>query len=99
MEILPLFFLNRKETTALVTEKAILWDTTYGKIQCNLKSIMNNHKISMYKLERLTGLKHEVIRKYYYNNVYRYDADVLAKLCYVLNCEPSDIIKYIPNNK
>ena len=83
----------------MITEKVILWNTTYGKVQCNLKSIMRDRKISMYKLIRLTGLKYEVISKYFYNNVYRYDADVLAKLCYVLECEPSDIIEYIPNIK
>ena len=83
----------------MVTERAILWDTTYGKTQCYLKNIMGKRKISMYKLIRLTGLKYEVISKYYYNNVYRYDADVLAKLCYVLDCKISDIIEYIPNIK
>lgn len=83
----------------MVTEKVILWDTTYGKIDCNLRSIMKNRRMSMYKLIRLTGLKYDVISKYYYNKVYRYDADVLAKFCYVLDCEPSAIIKYIPNVK
>lgn len=51
----------------------------------------------MYKLIRLSGLKYEVISKYYYDNVYRYDADVIAKFCYILDCKLSDIIKYIPN--
>lgn len=83
----------------MVTEKVILWNTTYGKIQCNLKSIMKKQNISMYKLIKLTSLKYEVISKYYYNNVYRYDSDVLAKFCYVLDCEPSDIIVYVPNIK
>lgn len=81
----------------MITEKMILYDTKYGEVHCNLKKVMKKRNISMYKLIRLSGLKYEVISKYYYDNVYRYDADVIAKFCYILDCKLSDIIKYIPN--
>lgn len=81
----------------MITEKIILHDTKYGEVHCNLKQVMKKRNISMYKLIRLSGLKYEVISKYYYDNAYRYDADVIAKFCYILDCKLSDIIKYIPN--
>jgi len=78
----------------VIEEKAIVWTTNYGKIDCKLKKIMDKKHLSMYKLIRLSGLKYEVVSKYYYNNVTRYDADVLAKICYILDCNPSDLITY-----
>ena len=39
------------------------------------------------------------IKKYYDNTITRYDSDVLAKFCFVLECDISDIISYIPKIK
>ena len=55
---------------------------------------MNSKKVSIYKLSKLTGLKYDVILRYYRNQVIKYDASVLAKLCYTLNCSISDVLKY-----
>ena len=80
----------------MIADKIILWNTDYGKTKSNLKEVMTNRKISIYQLCRLTGLKYEVIKKYYYNTITRYDSDVIAKFCFVLDCDISDIISYIP---
>lgn len=79
----------------MITDKIILWNTNYGKIESNLKEVMNKKNITIYQLCRLTGLKYEVVKKYYYNTITRYDSDVVAKFCYVLDCNVSDIISYI----
>jgi len=55
---------------------------------------MNKSNISIYKLAKLTGLKYDVIMRYYHNHIIKYDAIVLAKLCYILNCSISDLLKY-----
>ena len=80
----------------MITNKVILWDTDYGKIESNLKKVMDEKNVSMYQICRLTGLKFEVVKKYYDNTITRYDSDVVAKLCFVLDCNSSDIISYIP---
>lgn len=41
-----------------------------------------------------TGFHHRVIKRYYDGTVIRYDKDVLARLCFVLDCKPSDLIRY-----
>ena len=55
---------------------------------------MNKNHLSIYKLAKLTGLKYDVIMRYYNNNITKYDAIVLAKLCFILNCSISDVLKY-----
>jgi len=83
----------------LITEKVILWNTDYGKLESNLKKVMDEKNISIYQICRLTGLKFEVVKKYYDNTITRYDSDVVAKFCFVLECDSSDIISYIPKVK
>lgn len=50
--------------------------------------------ISIYKLSKITGLKYDVIYRYYHNQIEKYNAIVLAKLCFGLNCNISDLLKY-----
>ena len=84
-------FLCRKE---VIITNNISIGIEYGVVYCNLRKIMINNHISIYKLSKLTGLKYDVIMRYYNDTVTRYDAIVLAKLCYTLNCSISDILKY-----
>lgn len=68
----------------------------YGKVAINLKSIMDTRQVTVYQMSKLTGLKHSTIKAYYTNApLTRVDLDVLAKFCYVLNCNISDILKYV----
>lgn len=68
--------------------------TEYGVIYCNLRKIMASKHISIYKLSKETGLKYDVVMRYYSDTITKYDAFVLAKLCYVLDCSISDLLKY-----
>lgn len=78
----------------MITDNIILWDTKYGNIDCNLKKIMRKKNITIYQLSRITGIKYEIIERYCNNQVLRYDANILSKLCYSLNCEISEILQY-----
>ncbi len=66
----------------------------YGNIHFDIKRIMKKKNISKTQLAKLTGLHHQIIDRYYNDNVTRFDKDILAKLCFVLNCELEDIIHY-----
>lgn len=67
----------------------------YGKIEIKLGSIMDKNNISIYRMSRLTGLKHSTIKSYYTNSpITRVDLDVISKMCYVLDCNIEDILKY-----
>lgn len=69
----------------------------YGKIDINLKEILDARGLTRYYVAKASNTRFEVINKWYENKVEKLDLDVLARICYVLNCVPSDIIKY--NNK
>ena len=67
----------------------------YGKVEIKLSSIMDRNNISVYQMSKLTGLKYSTIKSYYTNSpITRVDLDVIAKMCYVLNCNIEEILKY-----
>ncbi|MCM1143812.1 MAG: helix-turn-helix transcriptional regulator [Blautia sp.] len=76
-------------------EKELFTLNNYGHIQINLREYMDKHEISRNALARAVNTRFEVIDKWYKGNVEKIDADVLARICFVLNCSPGDIIMYI----
>ena len=71
----------------------------YGKISIDIKTIMDQKGLTRNSLARAINARFEVINKWYNGNIEKIDADILARICYVLDCTPNDIIKYHPNNK
>ena len=69
-------------------------DVKQGKIICHLKDIMQDREISVYRLSFITGIKYEVLKRYYDNLILRYDASILTKLCFYLDCDLNSILKY-----
>lgn len=75
-------------------ENSILTVKEYGKINICLKELLDEKGLSRYYLAKKIGTHFEVIDKWYKGKVERMDLDLLARICYVLDCEPADIIKY-----
>ena len=80
-------------------DNSIVSFVNYGRIIFDIKPIMKIKKLTPTKLVKMTGLHHQVINRYYKGTITRYDEDILAKLCYVLNCDISDIMYYEKNKK
>lgn len=74
--------------------ESVLTVKDYGKINICLKELMDEKKMKRNTLASLVGTRFEVIKKWYDGDVEKLDLDVLARVCYVLGCEPADIIKY-----
>lgn len=70
----------------------------YGKISIHLKEIMDSKKMTRNYLARVSNTRFEVINKWYHNDVEKMDLDILARICYVLECAPADIIRYDHSN-
>lgn len=68
--------------------------STYGKITIHLKELIEKKSITRYRLAKLADTRFEVVEKWCAGTVERIDADVLAKFCYILDCEVCDIIHY-----
>ena len=66
----------------------------YGHIEIHLKELMEERGVTRNALARATNTRFEVINKWYQGHVEKIDADVLARICYILDCNPRDIILY-----
>ena len=69
-------------------------NTNYGNISCKLKDIMDEKKISIYRLSHDSNIKYEIIKRYYDNDIQRFDSDILAKICFCLGCDIGSLLKY-----
>ena len=66
----------------------------YGHIEIHLKELMEERGVTRNALARATNTRFEVINKWYHGHVEKIDADVLARICYILDCNPGDVILY-----
>ncbi len=68
----------------------------YGKVIINIDKIIKEKNISKNKLTQRTEMQRTQLNNYCKQNIQRVDLSILARLCYVLECDISDIIEYIP---
>jgi putative transcriptional regulator len=76
------------------SSKSVISIKEYGCISIHLKEIMDSKNITRNCLARISNTRFEVINKWYNNDVEKMDLDILARICYVLECSPADIIRY-----
>ena len=79
--------------------KEIFTINHYGEIRINIKDYMDAKHITRNALARAIQTRFEVIDKWYNGHVEKIDADILARICYVLECTPGDIVHYTPSNQ
>lgn len=78
----------------MVDLKSVVNISTYGNISIHLKEIIEEKNVTRYRLAKLADTRFEVVEKWCSGTVERIDADVLARFCYILNCDVNDIIKF-----
>ena len=61
-------------------------------VNIRLKEILNQRNITRFKLSTDTNTKMDTINRMYYNNIYKIDLDVLARICMYLDCNISDLL-------
>ena len=71
-------------------------DIDFGEIILHLEEIRKKQNISINKLACRAEMQRSQVRSYCNNTVQRLDMAVLARLCYALECDITDIIEYIP---
>lgn len=80
-------------------DRGILQVKEYGKIQITLRQRMDAMGITRNRMARMIDVRYEVIDKWYKGKVERIDADILARLCFVLGCTPGELIRYVPGTQ
>lgn len=75
-------------------KKEIYTINNYGAVKINIKTLMDTRGMTRNALAKAINTRFEVIDKWYHGHVEKIDADVLARICYVLDCTPGEIIQY-----
>ena len=76
-------------------------DTDFGMVKIKLDEVIKQQNISKNKLSQRAEIQRSQINKWCKNEIQRIDISILARLCYVLECDISDLIEYtypVPTN-
>ena len=80
-------------------ERAVLVRANYGHVELRLKKVMDERGISRNQLAKLIDARFEVVGKWYKGEVEKMDLDILARICYALDCTTEDLIRYVPGEE
>lgn len=68
-------------------------------IECRLSTILGAKRLKQADLIRATGLAKATVTDLYYDRARRIDFATLEKLCKALNCQPGDLLVYVPDKE
>ena len=74
--------------------RSVLSVKDYGRVTVHLRELMDAQEISRNQMAQNINARFEVVDKWYSGDISRIDADVLARICYALDCTVQDILKY-----
>lgn len=75
-------------------EQGVYLIQDYGKVELRLREVMDRRGISRNRMARLLNTRYEVVDKWYKNQVEKIDTDILARMCFVLQCGVGDLLEY-----
>jgi len=68
------------------------------QIECRLSTVMGAKRLKMMDVVRGTGLGKVTVWRLYHDKATKIGFDVLAKLCRFLDCQPGDLLVYVPDD-
>lgn len=80
-------------------ERPVLIRADYGSVELRLKEVMEERGITRNQLAKLIDARFEVVSKWYKGEVEKMDMDILARICYALDCTTEDLLRYVPAEK
>ncbi len=69
----------------------------YGRVHIKLDQLMTEKEITTYELSNKANIRFQTIQSLRKESTTRIDLEVLAKICYMLDCKIQDIIEYLPS--
>lgn len=69
-------------------------DKSYGYFYLDIDGYLRRQHISKYRLRMDANLQATQLQAYSHNKIQRIDLAVMARICYALGCELSDIVVY-----
>ena len=73
-------------------ENSVFIPQNYGKVVFSFDKVMNEKQINRNQLASRAGIRFEVADRFYNGNIERLDIDVLARVCFVLDCDVADVM-------
>lgn len=67
-------------------------------IKFNIKTLRDQHNMSQKELIEKTGIRAATMSNFENSNTVSITMEQLDKLCEAFNCQPSDVMTYVPNN-
>ncbi len=75
--------------------EGLLVQSQYGRLVLKLDEVRKSRNLSKNKLSNLMGVSYGILLRYCNGERFGLvDFDFLARACYVLNCDISDLIEY-----
>ena len=71
-------------------------DRNYGTIHIKLTEITHYRNMRKNAVMKKADMQRTQLNHYYRNEITHVDMDVLARLCFALNCNVDDILEFIP---
>ena len=68
-------------------------------IRIKLCELMGREKMTRKKLSELTGIRPNTIGDLYREDIKKIDIQALDKICSVFQCNISEVLEYIPDDK
>ncbi|HWQ50824.1 MAG TPA: helix-turn-helix transcriptional regulator [Terriglobales bacterium] len=73
---------------------SVLQRRAYGRVRLKLKELLDARGMTRNHLARKIDTRFEVVDKWYKDQVENIDADILARICFALDCRVEDILEY-----
>lgn len=71
-------------------------DSQFGNVKITIDEVLKKKGISKNKLMNRAEMQRTQLNNYCNQKIQRLDLSVISKICYVLKCDISDILKYYP---
>lgn len=71
-------------------------DEDFGNIEITINQLLKEKGISKNKLMNKAEMQRTQLNNYCNQKVQRLDISILSRICYVLDCNIEDILKYCP---
>ncbi len=68
----------------------------YGEIRIHLDELIKSSGLSKKRFSIQANMQRSQINHFCNNQITRFDADVLTRICSALNCQINDLLEYIP---
>lgn len=68
-------------------------------IKIKLSDLLGKHKMTQKALAEMADIRPATVSKMYYEEIKRIDVKHLNNICKAFNCEISELLEYIPDEK